>query len=278
MDFESIVNQISQHIKTSDPIELLIRLISSLITVLMIMVLFNLIQLIIGKIVKDKISEQRHFMIKKGIKYTGFVMALLFVLRTMGVDTTVLTGAAGIVGIVVGFAAQTTVSSFISGFFLLSEKHFRVGDSIKVDTILGVVVSVDLLAVKIRTFDNLYVRIPNETLIKSNLICLSRFAIRRLDLVVTVAYSEDLERVRELLLDIAQKDNFVLDNPPPLFRLDKLDHRGATIIFNVWFESQYVLETQTSMLMTIKKRFAEEHIELPYQRIALLTESIKPEV
>jgi small-conductance mechanosensitive channel len=274
MNFESIVNQISQHIKTSDPVELLIRIMSSLVTMLMIIALFNIIQLIVGKMVKNKISEPRYFMIKKGIKYIGFAMAILFVLRNMGVDTNVLTGAAGIAGIVVGFAAQTTVSSFISGFFLLSEKHFRVGDAIQVDSVTGIVASVDLLAVKIRTFDNLYVRIPNETLIKSSLITLSRFAIRRMDLELTVAYSEDLGRVKEILLDIASKDPFVLANPSPFFRLERLDQRGANIILNVWFDSKdyskNLLSTRTSMLMGIKKRFAEEHIELPYQRIEML--------
>ena len=126
MNIDNILKQISLHIESSDPAELLTRIISSLITMLMIVVLFNLIQIIIGRIVKNKLSEQRRFMIKKSIKYTGFVVMLLFVLKNMGVDTTAITGAAGIVGIVVGFAAQTTVSSFISGFFLLSEKHSRV--------------------------------------------------------------------------------------------------------------------------------------------------------
>jgi small-conductance mechanosensitive channel len=270
MNITALMSQISLHIQESDPADLFIRIFSAGLMALLIIIVFNLLQLVVGKILKKRLSEQRNFLVRKGIKYTGVVMALLFIFRNMGIDTTALTGAAGIVGIVVGFAAQTTVSSFISGLFLISEKHFRVGDSIQVDTILGVVMSVDLLAVKLRTFDNLYVRIPNETLIKSNLITLSRFPIRRHDLAFTVSYNEDLDRVRDILLDIATKNTLVLDNPAPLFRLDKLDKTGASIIFNVWFDAQYVLETKTAMLLMIKKRFDEEHIELPYQKIEVL--------
>jgi small-conductance mechanosensitive channel len=262
-----LLKGIMDHIDSAGPFDLLTRIVSALIMVFIIIIVFNLIQLVIGKFLKNRLTLQRTFMIRKGINYTGFVMALLFLFKSMGIDTSALLGAAGIVGIAVGFAAQTSVSSFISGLFLLSEKPFQVGDAIIVDTILGVVLSVDLLSVKIRTFDNLYVRIPNETIFKSNVTTLTRFPIRRLDLIFNVTYQADLEQVREVLLDIAAKDPYVLDNPAPLFRVDQFDRAGPLIIFNVWFDKNFILETKTSMFMAIKKRFDEEHIELPYQKV-----------
>jgi small-conductance mechanosensitive channel len=267
MDIEEFIEAVLDHIDSAGPFDLLIRIVSTLLIVFVIIITFNLIQLIMGKILKKHVTPQRTFMVRKIIKYTGFVMGLLFLFKNMGIDTSALLGAAGIVGIAVGFAAQTSVSSFISGLFLLSEKPFQVGDAIMVDTILGVVLSVDLLSVKIRTFDNLYVRIPNETIFKSNVTTLTRFPIRRLDLVFNVSYQEDLERVQRILMDIAAKDPFVLDNPAPLFRVDQFDRAGVVIIFNVWFDKNYVLETKTSMFMAIKKRFDEEHIALPYQKV-----------
>jgi small-conductance mechanosensitive channel len=267
MDIEEFIEAVLDHIDSAGPFDLLVRIVSTLLIVLVIIITFNLIQLIMGKILKNRLNPQRTFMVRKIIKYTGFVMGLLFLFKSMGIDTSALLGAAGIVGIAVGFAAQTSVSSFISGLFLLSEKPFQVGDAIMVDTFLGVVLSVDLLSVKIRTFDNLYVRIPNETIFKSNVTTLTRFPIRRLDLVFNVSYQEDLERVQGILMDIAEKNLFVLDNPAPLFRVDQFDRAGVVIIFNVWFDKNYVLETKTSMLMAIKKRFDEEHIALPYQNV-----------
>jgi small-conductance mechanosensitive channel len=159
------------------------------------------------------------------------------------------------------------VSSLISGFFLLSEKPFAVGDTIKVEDITGVVLSVDLLSVKLRTFDNLFVRIPNETIGKSNLTTITRFPIRRLDLSFAVAYKEDLERVRDTLLLLASENTFCLDNPPPFFGIDSFGDSGIKILFNLWFEKSNFWNLKNSIIIQIKKRFEEAGIEIPYQKI-----------
>jgi small-conductance mechanosensitive channel len=261
------IKGIEESIIKANPSEMFIRAISALLIAFVIIMIFNLLQLLLGRSLKKKLSAQRNFILCKSIKYTGVIIALLFVFRSIGIDTAALLGAAGIVGIVLGFAAQTTVASCISGFFLISEKPFKVGDAIQVDALLGVVMSVDLLSVKLRTFDNLFVRIPNETIIKANLITLTRYAIRRLDLPFSVAYTTNLEQARDVLMDIMAKNTYVLDNPAPLFRVDKFDERGIGIIMSLWFDKNFVLETKTSVLMDIKRRFDEEHIELTYKKV-----------
>ena len=74
----------------------------------------------------------------------------------------------------------------------------------------------NLLSVKLRTFDNLFVRIPNETMIKSEVTNLRRFPIRRIDLQIGVAYKEDLREVREVLLEVADRNPLCLEEPAPL--------------------------------------------------------------
>src|SRR5262249_54810678 len=118
--------------------------------------------------------------------YTVFVLFLFATLDQLGFDLSVLLGAAGIFSVAIGFASQTSASNFISGLFLIFEKVILEGDVITVDGVTGEVMSVDLLSTKIKTADNLFVRIPNEMLIKSKLINLSRFLHRRLDLIITV--------------------------------------------------------------------------------------------
>jgi small-conductance mechanosensitive channel len=192
----------------------------------------------------------------------------------MGIDTTALLGAAGIAGIVLGFAAQTTVSSLISGFFLISEKPFAVGDVIKLDDVSGVVLSVDMLSVKLRTYDNLFVRIPNETIIKSNLTNITRFPIRRLDLSFDVAYKEDLEKVRKLLLELAAENRYCLDTPAPFFGIDKFNDSGITVALYLWFEKNSFWDLKNSIIIQIKKRFEEEAIEIPYQKIDIYSQTV----
>ncbi|MDR3343683.1 MAG: mechanosensitive ion channel family protein [Treponema sp.] len=269
MDTTFITNIISDifQMHNADPLALLGRVIAFILTIFFIIVAFNVIQIIVGKVIKGRISDQQTFMMRKGIKYTGMVMAVLFVFKTLGIDTSAILGAAGVAGIAFGFAAQTSMSSFISGIFLLSEKPCQVGDAIKVGDVSGVVLSIDLLSVKLRTYDNLFIRIPNETILKSNLTTITRFPIRRLDLLLSVAYKEDLEQVREVLMDLVSKNLYCLKNPAPFFGFDKFDNSGISLVFNVWFEKSNFWNLKTSLLMAIKKEFEAQHIEIPYPKI-----------
>jgi len=262
-----LIETVTRHMDGMMPLDLVLRVLGALFAAFVVIMFFNAVQLLIGRLLRNRVSSQRTFIIRKTVKYTGFVIAVFSLFSGIGIDTSALLGAAGIIGIAVGFAAQTTVSSFISGFFLLSEKPFQVGDVIRVDDILGEVLSVDVLSVKVRTFDNLYVRLPNETLFKSNLVNLTRFPIRRLDVQMNVTYRQDLEKLRDVLLGIADANPCVLDNPAPVFRVDRLDRAGPMINFNVWFEKSQILETRTSMYMDIQKRFAEEGIEIPHEKL-----------
>jgi len=249
------------------PLALVARILGALFVAFAIIVAFNAVQFALGRAMKNRVSPQKAFVVRKAVKLSGLAMAALSLFGSMGVNTSALLGAAGVIGIAVGFAAQTTVSSFISGFFLLSEKPFQVGDVIRADGLLGEVLSVDTLSVKIRTYDNLYARIPNETLFRSSLVNLSRFPVRRLDVLFNAPFEEDLERLRGLLMEIAAENPYALDNPPPNFRVDQIDPQGPLVNFNVWFEKSQLLEIRTSMYMAVLRRFAEERIAIPRQRL-----------
>jgi len=184
----------------------------------------------------------------------------------VGVNLSALLGAAGIAGIAVGFAAQTSISNLISGIFLVFEKPFQISDVIQIDDISGTVMSIDLLSVKLQTFDNRFVRIPNESIIKTNVINLTRFPIRRLDIYVNVSYSTDLKKVTDVLRDLASKNIYVLDNPSPLILIDKYDIPGVSILLGIWFERSNLVEIKNTILMDIQERFAEEGIEIPYPK------------
>ncbi|MDR1142854.1 MAG: mechanosensitive ion channel family protein [Spirochaetaceae bacterium] len=267
MNTEVIVRGVRQFISGANPAALLGKLAGMVLTVIFILAVFNLIQHSLGRLLKGKVSAQRDSMIRNGIRYTGFVLSFLFVFHRLGIDTSAILGAAGIAGIVIGFAAQTSVASLIAGFFLLSEKPFTVGDTITADGITGVVLSVDLLSVKLRTHDNLFVRIPNEIISKSSMVTITRFPIRRLDLAFSVAYKEDLERVRDILLELAARNQYCLEEPAPFFGIDSFDGSGIKLLFNLWFEKSNFWNLKNSILIAVKKRFEAEGIEIPYQKI-----------
>ncbi len=213
----------------------------------------------------SKRTEAHSLMLWKRLVF--FALLFIFVvsaLRELGFRLNVLLGAAGIFSVALGFASQTSASNLISGLFLLSERPFRVGDVITVGTTTGEVLSVDLLSVKLRTFDNLYVRLPNETLIKSEITNLTRFPIRRFDLQMGVAHSADLAQVKALLFEVADTNPLCLEEPKPLFIHQGFADNGVRFQFSVWAKRELYLDLRNSLMEEIQNRFKVAGIEIPY--------------
>lgn len=207
----------------------------------------------------------------------GAVLIVITVMHQLGLGLAPLLGAAGIVGIALGVASQTSVSNIISGFFMIAEQSFVVGDVITVGDTTGVVLSIDTLSVKLRTFDNKYVRIPNESIIKSQVTNITRFPIRRIDLAISVAYKEDLSRVKTVLLDIARKNPDALQEPEPLIIFKGFGSSSIDFQFSVWATKEDWLAVKNGLYEEVKRRFDEEKIEIPFPHLSLYKgEATKP--
>ena len=237
-------------------------------------VVIKILNTITGRVTRRYLSQQYKMLIRKGIRYTGSVILLFIVLHLLGVKITALLGAAGIVGIAVGFASQTSMSNLISGLFLISEKPFEIGDVIKVGDTVGVVLSIDLLSVKIKTFDNRYIRIPNEKLLGSELTTITRFPIRRLDINLGVAYKTDVNHLKSVLREIAAANPYCLDEPEPLIVFTNFGDSALEFLFGVWFYKTDYLNLKNSIMQEIKERFDREEIEIPFPHLSLYSGSI----
>lgn len=243
------------------------KIISMFLTVIVVLAIFRFLQMAVVKTASKKFPVAKVFLARKIVKYTGYVIATAILLKALGINITALLGAAGIAGIAIGFAAQTSVSNIISGIFLISEKPFEIGDVIQTDDIIGTVLSIDLLSIKIQTFDNRFVRIPNETIIKTNVINLTKFPIRRMDIKFQVSYTTDIQKALDTCASIAQRNRYALDNPEPLILVDSFDDSGINILFGVWFERSQLVKLKNSIIVDIQRRFAEEKIEIPYPKM-----------
>jgi small-conductance mechanosensitive channel len=223
-------------------------------------------------------NQQKGLIASKLVYYPLVTIILITVLSELGFRLAPLLGAAGILGVALGFASQTSVSNIISGFFLLAEEPFQVGDVITVGDVTGAVLTIDMLSVKIRTFDNKMVRIPNEALVKSQLTNVTRFPIRRVDINVGVAYKENIAHVRQVLLDVAEQNPNVLMEPEPLVIFQGYGQSSVDFLFAVWAKRESWLAVKNAITEEIKVRFDDEDIEIPFPHISIYagsaTESI----
>ncbi len=246
----------------------------AVIVVILGLVIAKLASSGLSSIAGKKIDSHRAMVLKRGSYYLILILFVVTALHQLGFNLSVLLGAAGIFSVAIGFASQTSASNLISGLFLVAERPFTVGDVIRVGSTTGEVLSIDPLSVKLRTFDNLFVRIPNESLIKSEVTTLSRFPIRRADLLMGVAYKEDLKKVRAILEEIADKNPLCLEEPKPRYIFQGFGNSSLDIQFSVWAKRENFLDLKNSIYEEIKTAFDEQDIEIPFPHLSLYTGSV----
>lgn len=240
-------------------------------------VLATLASRLVRRAFAKRLTVHHLMLARRTVFYLVLALFLASALRELGFSLAVLMGAAGVLTVAIGFASQTSISNLISGLFLIGERPFSVGDIITVGTTTGEVISIDALSVKLRTFDNLFVRIPNETLIRSEVTTLTRFPIRRLDIKLGVAYKEDIDRVRKVLLSVAEANTLCLDDPAPLFIFLGFGDSALEMQLSVWARRERFLDLRNSIHQDIKRAFDDAGIEIPFPHRSLYTgEASKP--
>lgn len=234
--------------------------------------LVRLIRNLVRKLIKDRLSLQSEQLIVRSVYYVAILILMISVLNEFGFKLSALLGAAGVFGIAIGFASQTSVSNIISGIFLISEKPFMIGDAVQIGATIGTIETIDLLSIKLKTFDGRYVRVPNETMIKTEVINITRYPIRRANISVSVSYKEDISNVLAILSDIAENEPMALADPKPLLQVDSFADSGININYGVWTNKDNVIDLKNSLMIKIKERFESDNIEIPYPHVKLVTE------
>jgi len=241
------------------------------------LLILTVITTVVKKLQPKRFSPQRKMLINRFVRYTGIIILFLIIISELEINLTAIFGAAGVIGIVLGVASQTSIGNIVSGFFLVSEKPFELGDLIRIGDKTGTVYSIDLLSIKIKTLDNLLLRIPNQTVISTEVINVTKFPIRRLDIDISVAYKEDLEKVVGVLKRIVKRNPHCLDEPEPLIIFKDFGNSGINILLGVWFEKANFLVVKNSLFMEIKSTFDAEGIEIPFPHLSIYTgEATKP--
>ncbi len=243
------------------------RLIGALFMIFLMWLVFKLIKHFVKKISAGKIQQQYILVITKTISYIFYVLVVMYVLSLFGVKLGAIWGAAGIAGIAVGFAAQTSVSNLISGLFVLGEKAMKVGDFIEVGGVSGTVDSVGLLSIKIHTVNNQMVRIPNSSIINSNFQNNSFFEIRRFSFELSVDYATDMNVALEALSSVPELCPSVLKDPAAAVWYNGFGESGINIVLAVWFNPSDLVKMKNEVYIAIKKVFDEKNINIPFNRL-----------
>ncbi|SNB45586.1 mechanosensitive ion channel family protein [Geobacter sp. DSM 9736] len=201
--------------------------------------------------------------------------ALIITLKHFNYDILSLVTALGIGSLAIGMAAKDTLANMISGFTIMLDRPFRIGDRIKPGSdLIGDVVDIGLRSTKLKTLDNTYLIIPNSTLCNSNVLNLSLPNVRGTGRVnVGVAYGTDVEKVKSLLVEAAMELPEVLHDPAPAAFLTAFGDNALQMALTFWAEDQTKVFSITDMINTkILNRFRDEGIVIPYPTRTVIIE------
>lgn len=223
----------------------------------------------IEKSMNNHFNRHQTMIARRLMFYTIFLLFIISALHQLGFKLSVLLGAAGIFTVAIGFASQTAASNLVSGIFLLFERPFKVGDLIEVGSTFGYVEAIDLLSTKVKTVDNILVRLPNETLIKSAISNLSYFKTRRGEIIIGVAYDCDVDLAKKILLDLAQAHELVLKKPEASVIINQFADSAINLKFTFWTKTADVFNVRNELREQIKQQFDKEKIEIPFPQLHL---------
>ena len=201
-----------------------------------------------------------------------FVLAVYFIFQSWHVDMTAWLASAGIAGIAIGFAAKDTLANLFSGVFIMADSPYKIGDYVVLDDGVGLrgkVTHIGIRSTRLLTRDDVEVTIPNSIMGNSKVVNESggphqKFRIR---VAVGVAYGSDIDRVREVLMAVAESSDSVCDDPEPRVRFRAFGASSLDFDLLCWVENPELRGRVLDALNTaVYKRFQEEGIEIPYAK------------
>ncbi|EKO3938521.1 small-conductance mechanosensitive channel MscS [Vibrio metschnikovii] len=201
------------------------------------------------------------------VRYTLFIIVLVAALSRIGVQTASVVAIIGAAGLAVGLALQGSLSNFAAGVLIVAFRPFKSGDYIEVAGTAGSVDSIHLFQTILKTPDNKMVVLPNSTVVNGAIVNYSRHATRRVDLLIGVSYKSDLNKTKQVLRDVVERDPRVLKDPAVRVEVHQLGDSSINFIVRPWVESADYWPVYWELTHKIKEALDENGIEIPFPQM-----------
>ena len=200
------------------------------------------------------------------------ILLVIVVLDMIGVVMTSFIAILGASSLAIGLAFQGTLANFAGGVLLLTLRPFKVGDFITATGYTGTVEAINILNTVLVTLDNQVISIPNGSLSNTTIVNVNAKPTRRVDLNFGVGYEQDIDKVKAILNEVCVAHPAVLKDPAPFIKLS--EHGDSAIFFavRVWAKTTDYWTVYFDLLETVKKRFDEESVSIPYPQMDIHVE------
>ena len=216
----------------------------------------------LGKI--EKVDETLRGFFSSLAKYVVLAVVVIAVLNQFGVETTSLVAVLGAAGLAIGLALQGTLSNVAAGVMLLLFRPFKVGDFIEAAGITGSVKSIGLFVTELATADNVQIIAPNSQVWGTSVKNYSHHAQRRVDLVMGIAYEDNIDQAIAAINDVVKADERALTDPAPMVAVSELADSSVNLVVRVWCAGGDYWPLKFDLTKALKERFDAEGISIPY--------------
>jgi small-conductance mechanosensitive channel len=208
-----------------------------------------------------KLNPHQRMIAKKISYYMVLGPMILTALHGAGIDLSVLVGLAGVATVAIGLASQTVMSSFISGVFILIERPFVIGDTIRIGATTGEVVTMGVFSTTLSNSENMMVRIPNDVLMKSEIVNATRNSLRRQEILFTVAYDSDMAKTRAVVVKAIVELSITHETPAPTVIFKSFVDQSINLAIDFWVDIKNVREANFFAAEAVKKALGEASIK-----------------
>ncbi len=192
------------------------------------------------------------------------VFGILVILSQLGISLGPLLAGLGVVGFIVGFALQDSLSNFAAGVMILFYRPYDVGDFVDVGGVLGTVDKMSLVSTSLLTIDNQLYIVPNSKIWGDVIKNVTSQKQRRVDMVFGISYSDDIPKAESVLEDILKSHDKVLDYPESIVRLHTLNSSSVDFVVRPWVKVDDYWDVYWDVTRSVKMRFDDEQISIPF--------------
>jgi small conductance mechanosensitive channel len=185
----------------------------------------------------------------------------------VGIDTSGIAAVLVSLGACVGLALNGTLSNLAGGILLIITRPFKVDDFIEAQGYSGTVEEIHITNTQIRTPDNKVVYIPNGALSTGTILNYSVKDIRRVDFTFSIAYSNDFEKAKKIVMDVFSSHEMILDDPEPMVRVSEHGASSINIVARAWAKNGDYWTVKFDVLEAVKAAFDKEGIEIPFNQL-----------
>jgi len=213
---------------------------------------------------KANVNESLIPFLRSLISATLKVLVIISVLGMVGIQMTSFIAVLGAAGLAVGLALQGTLQNFAGGVIILLFKPYKVGDVIDTQGYIGVVKEIQIFTTVLTTADNKTVIIPNSPIATGSLVNYSTQGTRRVDFTFGIGYGDDIDKARDIILQLIGNDSRILSEPEPMVKVAELGDSSVNLAARVWVESVNYWDVFFDLTEKVKKAFDSEGVSIPF--------------